>query len=357
MHIAELLMMAGGQADPVPAGLIVFLNDTSIPSGWTRFTAADDKMLIGAGDTYTAGATGGVAFDASLGDVGGLSGYGGTHSEVTHANYSSLQSQTYFTTTRIGEIDAGNHAHALGDFTLNEIDRSSIILIQADSDINVLPQYGSILSTGSLEDLSNIRDTNKCICGGSSNINFDVGSTSVVLDSAGAHTHNSGTAVDVINGSGAGYAGGSSGAHTGTKPISSTEITLQLKRLLLSIWSNASEDFNLDSNMIAMWESAAPPSGWRLCDGTNETPNLEDHFIESVSSGNENTTSTGDNTININSPASVTHSKSHAHTGSSGTVVVNNTDTYAWSHTHTCSINQDLSFLPSYYALTFIMKS
>ena len=108
-----------------------------------------------------------------------------------------------------------------------------------------------------------------------------------------------------------------------------------------------------------MWESATAPSGWKLCDGTNGTPNLEDHFIESVTNGDENTISTGDNTVNVLISRSTTHSATHSHASGSANseTLVYPAGSYAWSHSHTISADEDLSFLPSYYALTFIMKT
>ena len=52
----------------IPAGLIVFLNDTSIPANWERFTLADDKNIIGAGSTYSIGDQGG-SNDVILGNT------------------------------------------------------------------------------------------------------------------------------------------------------------------------------------------------------------------------------------------------------------------------------------------------
>ncbi len=51
---------AGVLSNALPLDLIVLLNDTSIPSGWTRFSAADDKFIIGAGLSHNAGDTGGA---------------------------------------------------------------------------------------------------------------------------------------------------------------------------------------------------------------------------------------------------------------------------------------------------------
>ena len=111
--------------------------------------------------------------------------------------------------------------------------------------------------------------------------------------------------------------------------------------------------------MIGMYESATPPDGWVLCNGSNGTPDLRDYFIKTVSSGNENTTGSGDNTININKTGSVSHSNSHDHLGNYwiGVNSAGYVQGYANSHSHAVSMSEALSYLPPYYALSFIMKA
>ena len=42
----------------VPEGLIIpFNSDAAVPAGWTAYTDADEKYIIGAGDTYAVDAT------------------------------------------------------------------------------------------------------------------------------------------------------------------------------------------------------------------------------------------------------------------------------------------------------------
>ena len=355
MHIAELLMMAGGQADPVPAGLIVFLNDTSIPSGWTRFSAADDKMLIGAGDSYAVTTSAGSSFSANIGSPGGSNVSAGAHTHGT--DYVSNYGTTSY--ANASNASAGAHSHPFGDLTLNEIDRSSFVLIKADSVTAQLPTKAAVLGVSAIAGLTNIRDTDKCICGGSTNSDYNLGAASLTLVSAGSHGHGSGKGAN--NTPQRNYPlPVAAGAHSPTITLTTGETIPNLKRLLLSIWSNASADFNLDTGMIAMYESATPPIGWRLCDGTNETPNLEDHFIESVTTGDESTSSTGNNTVNLLVNRSISHSAPHSHGSGYAfyeSAATGYIDSVTWSHSHSTVIDADLSFLPSYYALTFIMKN
>jgi len=64
----------------IPAGLIVFYNDTSIPENWERFTAADDRMIIGAGNSYSIGNNGG----SDTVNLNINTGSAGSHSHTVH---------------------------------------------------------------------------------------------------------------------------------------------------------------------------------------------------------------------------------------------------------------------------------
>jgi hypothetical protein len=145
--------------------------------------------------------------------------------------------------------------------------------------------------------------------------------------------------------------------------------------------------------MIVMWsgEIATIPTGYALCDGTNDTPNLTDRFIMSAGS----TYTPGDtggsaNTVNVshNHTVSGATSSSGAHTHAiqqSGREngeprkslrISSSTDGYSFAgnagnyistegaHTHTWSGTTTTKGesgagknIPPYYALAFIMKT
>ena len=77
------------------------------------------------------------------------------------------------------------------------------------------------------------------------------------------------------------------------------------------------------SGIIVMWSGSSIPSGWHLCDGTNNTPDLRDRFI--VGSGNQY--STGDTGGAESVTLQTAHLPAHTHTFSSSTDL-------AGSHTH-----------------------
>jgi len=107
------------------------------------------------------------------------------------------------------------------------------------------------------------------------------------------------------------------------------------------------------------WESLTAPDGWVLCDGTNGTPDMRDAFIRPVTTGSENTTPTGDNTLDF-AQITVNQNATHDHQGASiGRDQTGNRyhPSASWSHSHTLSAVNDISWLPPYYALSFIMKA
>ena len=55
--------------DVLPAGLIIPLNDSVIPSGWQSFSSADGRLIMGAGGSYAPGATGGTNVGTNLGNL------------------------------------------------------------------------------------------------------------------------------------------------------------------------------------------------------------------------------------------------------------------------------------------------
>jgi len=103
------------------------------------------------------------------------------------------------------------------------------------------------------------------------------------------------------------------------------------------------------SGIIVMWSGAiaSVPNGWRICDGTNGTPDLRDRFI--IGAGN---------TYAVDASGGTT---SHNHTGATGTGNANvhrdteGTGDNAQGLNHTHSIST-ATMLPPYYALAYIMK-
>lgn len=342
----------------VPSGLIVFFNDTSIPSGWTRFSAADDKMIIGAGSTYAVTSSGGNntphTFNSALSSAGGHDALGGTFETTMVSTNSCYGSDNT-------PVTAGAHTHTAGATTYNPSKRTAL-LIKADSDYSVLPAKTMIASSISQvhRGLANVTDYSGKYIESKTSIGDIAEVKTVALSSGGSHNHGGSSVCfggDVDNNRVYRF---TAGAHTGT--ITLDGVTDNLKKVLLSLWTNASANFGPYEKMIGMWESATPPGGWAICNGDNGTPDLRDCFIMPANSGSENTTASGDNTVDLLVPddTNVTHTGSHDHSGSTRTAAgyLAWHKSTNWSHTHVHSMTDqaDISWLPPYYALTFIMK-
>ena len=350
---------------PVPIGLIIPFNDTSIPDGWTRFSSADNKMIIGAGSSYNPGNSGG---STSLSITSQSLSTAGSHGSGTpQAIYVSKPgSHGYYAYNQQLFITAGNHSHSIttGTGTYNPL-MNNIVLIKATSDFAILPPKSILLShNGQLGSLTNVMNNNRFMRGSSSigTTGNNTVSFSCPYSSAGIHQHQ-------------GSPGGQTtyhasrnpndfrsdvGGHSGSANLSLT-ISESIRKVQLSAWSNAAAEIELLPDMIGMYESLTPPEGWVLCDGNNGSPDLRNSFVYNVPGGSETSSSSGNNTVDISGSGSENHSHSHYHQLAVSNPQVDYTDawhgTYSWSHSHTYSVNQNKSYLPPYYALSFIMKA
>ncbi len=139
----------------------------------------------------------------------------------------------------------------------------------------------------------------------------------------------------------------------------------------------------IPTGFIGMWSGGADaiPSGWWLCNGENGTPDLRDRFIigaggsYAVGSAGGNATQTvtlsgqtGATTLTVEQMPSHAHavqgcsfegSGAPLFTGRSNQINLTNATTSAGGsqpHAHSLTGTADVSILPPYYALCFIMK-
>lgn len=117
--------------------------------------------------------------------------------------------------------------------------------------------------------------------------------------------------------------------YTGSSTLEAVEAT--------SLTVNGVQNSLLPVGSIVLWNTATPPSGWQICNGTGGTPDLRDYFIVgSESTYNQNQTG-GNSTLTMSTANMHTHS--HNLTTSSTGGHTHNSSSSNASHTHTRNAN------------------
>ena len=338
---------AGGVT--MPSGIIIPFTGASTPTDWTDFTAANDSAIVGAGSTYSAGSTGGsTSFSASVSFSGAGSHAGSGHTGAAGCCGPECEAR----------FSAGSHSHTATLSGSGHPAYKKYKFIKATADYAGVPAGGIILGASSLGGDCTITDSglNKLMYAGSSVTtggSWQV-SLSGTTNSAGTHKHTGYGEQARQDGSDPfqpRYCA-DSGAHTHT---GTGNVNWQTKRMLMSAWSNASADFNFEGSGICMWESATPPDGWLLCDGTSGAVDLRDYFIEINDEASQGTT-TGDNSntfTDITASGTINHGHRNGSQQSGGSVTTSYHEAWDWTHAHSGSASP-VTQVPPYYGLYFV---
>lgn len=332
---------------PVPAGIIVPFNSSTIPSGWTSYSISDRLILThGSRNPKSTGGSWNVTINTTT--TGAHSGSSG----------SSFRTRVQATTgSDYGGGTAGDHSHSA---TLSLIPpHVKIRFIKATQDQLYFPA-NTILLTYNTTPIGFSEYTtghNRYLMGGSTSGTGGTTSISATTDSSGVHMH-TGRAYYTYSYSGNAY----DVAMYHTHSLSGSFEPL-ISRALLAAWTKI-ESYGPFPGAIAFWESTTPPAGWRICDGTNGTPDLRNCFIYIVSSssqGTKTTYGTWQARINV-TVGSNSWSHSHAAASISNASAAAYHGTLSVSHTHSISgadANNNLyvSYTPPYYVLVPIMYS
>ncbi len=326
---------------PVPPGLIIPYNGTTAPAGWSLFTAANGRFIVGAGKTYAVKSTGGTSSIT-------------TASSTTAGAHQGDYDYNIKTGSRNirggGQDTTGSHSH-LVNFNYTP-PYYGLTLIKANAELNRLPPKSIMFSDKTLPLLSMFTSGNGKLFS-ARNVIGSGGSNSIpALTStyAGDHFHGS----SLVGGGPDQYETDVKSAVGHTHSVAAFSVIPNLKRVLLSAWTNVSRDFDLEPGMYAFYESLTPPDGWALCDGNNGTLDLRDYFIEF---GNENNhgTKTGNGTVSVPSIALSSITWYHTHRGTKPSARYTTTR-HGWfevPHGHTIPASSP-TFLPPYYALSII---
>ena len=348
----------------VPVGAIVPLSGDAIPSGWAAYTAADGKYIVGAGDTYAVGDTGG-----SLTATGWS---GSTDSRDMHANGGGF---TRFEIKQgATDINAGvgvygdgspntthSHTFSIGTLTPDLPRRENRLIIKTGSADTNFPAAAQVFGLPNLllAGLTRVvTSANRLLVAESANANAGAATLSLsgTTGSGGTnHDHRTVSAVrdDDLGPSAMIYGYNTAvGSHTHTFSLT---LNRNIKKKALALYGSDG-DFAVIPGMIVLWSGSlgSLPADWVLCDGAGSTPDMRDYFIEIAPEGGEGVSS-GDNTLTVNGSTS---SHAHNHRGSGS---LQGLRTFAALHsdngTHNHTISATRDWVPPYYALAAIMYS
>ena len=335
----------------LPTGIIMPFNDVSanIPTGWEHFTAADDKSIKGV--SSGAGVAGGsllIEHDLVTDSAGLHAGSNG------YMDWSCASGGTGSTWPRKGG-NSGSHAHTV--YTNFTPSLARIVLMRAIADHDSLPVDAGLISLIARSGLDDITPTGNILNGAGL---VSVGGTVAEVNryttsSNGSHHHflsECGGAFQSSNTYRVNYTGVAAHSHN---DMATPSVTDSIRRFYMGLYTSATRTISANTSTIGMWESDTPPEGWVICDGTNGTPNLVDHFIGFDVTKLE--TFDGDGTIesaggNIGSTAwSHTHNREAATSNPHMTYQYH--FTYSATHSHTVA-SKASSFEPEHYTLIFI---
>ena len=337
------------RGDILQGGMCFFMNTVSIPSGCTRLSAADNRAIVCAGDTYSAGETDGSATGFEIdSDLSG-SHSGATFSAAIPEDYSGGTS--YYTAG--GTYASGNHQHTINfDYTPPY---QSLVLVMVNSILTEFPADAIVMTHTSTSPtgLTRVYDSGKlayCLS------TIGTGGDSISINSvstSGNHIH-TGTVNPSKYGTVSSHFVTSAGDHTHT--FTSPSASWSIKTAALAAWSKTSA-FGIESDMICFYNNINPPLGWAVCNGSGGTPNLLNYFIELAATSDEGTLS-GTNTLTLSGSLD-TYSGNHTHDYGSGALTITPAATIyhtsqSWSHSHTTE--NAISAVMKYYGLVPIIK-
>jgi len=358
----DYLKAAGRRRSMIPEGFITLANSLSAFEYWNDFTLADGRQIIGAGGTYSVGATGGTQYAA----VVQAANMDGAHTGDS-INFITLGGATLVPYGRKsvgggGSVSAGLHYHQL---TCNyERAFQQLKLIIATRNLSVFPADSIVLTGGNVmpvSGLSRVHEVNKLFKAANS---LDAGggaySSAACSDDnlIDGHDHENNMG-DYYDNSGAlsGWTySPESGIHHqhGFTPTVNEET---LKATFLAAWAGSSAFYG-SNGIIGMWQGSTPPPTFALANGENGTVNLVDYFLklgDETEAGNSyNVANKVFTDFSVDNAANI-----HGHTAELITNAKYLTSgyhhTYTNTHNHTVDTNET-THAPSYYALTFIQK-
>jgi len=321
----------------IPQGLIVPYAGTTIPEGWSEYTLANNRYIVGASSSRPPEST--YAGDT----ISVTTSTAGEHLYTT--NFTTYYRNPRDATSTDTSVSGGAHSHSLS-FTWSP-PFSAYRFIRAQMNHTLFPGNTIVLSYDTELSLSKLNVNNKYLRGGTG----EGGNSGLQLTTAASGEHWHGTRT-VSTGTDSSI-GLFLGSHSHAVTVS---IIDNLRKALVYAYTSATR-FPPPRRCIAFWGSLTPPPGWLLCDGTNGTPDLRGCFLYVVTQNAGSVQGSG--TISVSfvvGENSWTHNHRQANsTSGAGSAEVSHRS-QSPSHTHTINTISNLSYSPPSLALAIIMK-
>ena len=348
---ADLVLPSG--YGTLPNAAILLFDAATLPAGYSDFTAANGKFIMGAGGTYAAGATGG---SSATGAWSGTTALGGAHSGFNSFHVELSGGFAGVGATDVADTSADHsHSWSAAAFTMDPTRRRHR-LAQLTGASATIPASMLVFGVPGLShpDVTRITaNAGRVLMADTATAN--AGADSQLMPATIASANMTHKHYDISAGR-TGAAGPSdvktpsaemNWPHTHTLSLT---VTASLKRRKLALYGGVT-DYPVLAGMIVM-HAGAVPAGWALCDGTLGTPDMRDFFVEIAATGQEGV-SAGNNTVTATAYSGI-YSHSHV-TGDAvdGRASAAQMHSDSYPHQHLVSASQ--SYTPSWYGLKFIM--
>lgn len=394
-QVSSVSVLIESEAFPLPANSVLIwgASGSPAPSGFTIMDlGTQDHLIMGAATIGQAN-----TFTSTAGTLSGTANSGSTGSHSTPWTPSGANPSGSGTPATNQASSAGSHNHSVSINTGTAAIPTDTLpsglgikLITNASEVSEIPEdaimfcddirTGFVRKTWGLGGSHNAYIARKNDVSTISALGATAKAFSLTSTSNGAHQHNTSSTTGpggIVTGR---ISNVSAGGHN--HPVSTPSLNLYIyqyyKHLLPFI---ATTDSAVRSGMIVMFKGASVPSGWSLCDGTNDTPDMRSYFLgydddltttdvvrgsravktsTSAPPASGNTSSTYEpspisatlNTVtwphsHAGSPRNTTNQQAHYHT------------TKSVPHSHSVTgipLTVPSSFLPNTFRLAFIRK-
>lgn len=340
-------------------GMILPLESGAVPVGYDLFSAADGRFIVGAGSTYVSDDTGGSNAVTVGGSTSSVPNHNGSSFIVRKSSTLNAPPNNIYPRDP-SAADDGAHSHAYSDTAnISQYANETKFVIKTGANSTTIPNNCSVFANGVINNpqvsalTANIGRALKAAAawaqtGAQSKIE------SITTEPDGAHDHGHGQGSTLIPSAPQFGTAIFNDAPDHTHDLTLT-VTPSIKRRRLLSYSGA-EDFDVLPGFIVAYQSAtAPDATWKLCDGTNDTPDLRDYFIEYASASNVDQ-ALGDNTVSWSGVSTL--AGAHDHFGG----IINNDPYEVTTSTHESEIaahqhsaSGSVAYVPPYYALYFYM--